>query len=522
MNRGRSTGFFPRYTAAQTARYKSLWLRYQRSLKLNPIPSGSNAFRFKPRHRRFRWHEVNIDAPIDDLTFTGESTSSATNGLPEPTTAWKFENPLLSFGANGVQKVGDGNLGEIRFNPPTSPILPRCFLAGTPNLVSVYFTHRIFIRGVVSPGGDPPPPSGRNISAGRTYEGVDVPPLSGTGIFESYTFADWSSTYADDRVGPLPNGAQVFSNETPLGYFRSNIGGFDFYFSLSEYVYMYRIPAGTGADPHPAVPCADVPLQPNYTILPATNAEAVAGGNWVSNTINVPNARTIQVRAAYSVAFSSADAVDSLISWSGTVNGSLVIPSRARGGSYSVFTNVTIPKNANVTFTIDLKEHTHTNGALFRVGGAYTCTCPDYARRFRRIASRYRSELRDRSWVSSGAGSPGLCKHIMAVMRLRGESPTEPPTDDLEALRQWRRDRNEQDVTERRNSQTRRRTGRQQLARDRRKARAAERAAERQRQKDLRKKYPTVGDVANRKDGGRRKSTAPRRPRRQYKGDWSY
>lgn len=63
------------------------------------------------------------------------------------------------------------------------------------------------------------------------------------------------------------------------------------------------------------------------------------------------------------------------------------------------------------------------------VEGDYICTCPDFSKKIDSFANRkfnteseiYESQLEARNWESSEAGTPEYCKHILSVMRYRGE-----------------------------------------------------------------------------------------------------
>jgi hypothetical protein len=58
----------------------------------------------------------------------------------------------------------------------------------------------------------------------------------------------------------------------------------------------------------------------------------------------------------------------------------------------------------------------------------YKCTCPDFTKSLDAHPNgAYRSLRQNRDWSDSGAGvQGGRCKHIIAVMILRGEYTTIP------------------------------------------------------------------------------------------------
>jgi hypothetical protein len=487
--RGRKPGTRMRYSNAQTVRYRSFFLRKQRAARLPPPTRKGTAYLFRAYRKR---HPPYRTTAIADQS--GLSTEVQTAGEPvifkNPETVdvkWDFGKLQLRFAAAGVRPPPPTpSIGA--YTTPPYPLPRDESLDGRLRRLCTVFFGATTIRYYSNiPDTDPDP----GVGLGGAFTGVQREEFASgqTLIFPAEQWAglgDGYPVYQSDRTEPQ-NG---------------------FWTQVTDFAQVRISPPFLRADPgfYPTPPQLPdgFPSTPGAT--PPTD-DWTAGILWESNEFQLDNNLDILLSIAYFVRQPGASGSYIRVFKDGSQFAELDVADYRKGAQFQD-RPVTLVAPGTFRFQVRIAPQSQINAAVVRLGGdSYVCNCPDWNKKSKSFPSRFPSELQDRDWSTSGAGARGDCKHIMRVKMILGVPIIRNAPDDLDTIRQWRRDgeadQKSQRRQERRQLARRRRDARQQQLSDRRQ----QRAAERQRQRQVREKYDLRYAKARAQRQRRRRST---------------
>jgi hypothetical protein len=422
--RGRRKGEKISYSDRQTARYQSLWLREQKARMLLAPRKSGGYYLFTPGACRGESYRVSAAVPpfADQVQTLSDVQEGGLVRL------WEFKDLVFRWAVTypPTPTVPDDPFSVLPPSAPPTPYPP-------PNppgeeawavcrVVYVLVWNQTYvIKGVHdgSGGAAPGPSAVLAKSADQFFHCVDeylLPGLPPTQFW--YTEGDTYDIYHEvGYVRFISATGRLTSEPLPL-----------------DFPPLYGVP-GAPSPPYPGTPPGD----------PGT-----AGITWTSTVFPLAVQQDILLKFAYSVR--TLGAGDSYIEvlQNGTPWKRLLLDDYTKG-AHQLALPITLLAGATYQFIIRIAPESHIDAAIARLGGQYVCNCPDYAKLEPGFASRFLSEMSDRNWENSSAGIKviGDCKHIMRVKMLLGESldPSNPP--DLDALQQWRKGRDPQQMADR-------------------------------------------------------------------------
>lgn len=461
--RGRKLGTKVRYNAYQTSRYQSIWLRTERARRLAPPTQlSAGVWQFRSKRKRVKpYRTTTADGSLTPITdFTGTVTRSGNPpDCPLPATNYGFLSPLLKWTANGIHDCskdtpGSGGMtggdGGSSMNPPPADWFP--VPPGQARTLTVTISTTATITSYSdSCGSDSDTTSGSNTfdvflnsdsvirvstatATGDEVQGDCLGNVSGTFTDTStILFISGHSVIllarAHDFVGNPLTGVSVHNTETV-----SATATFDFDIAPLPPPAGYTPLSDTGFE----LPPSD---GSGYTPPSMMSNLATAGGTWQSNQFQVPERLDIFTSIAYSIVSGMpppSGAIALQLFTDGTMTTEL-LETPTHAGSGSLNRPMTLLPSHDYYFKALIPETIYCDAAIFRLGGKFLCNCPDFNRRSKAFPSKYPSELGDRDWSGSGAGTRHDCKHIIYLKLQTGE-PIDAEANDLKDIQQWRKD----------------------------------------------------------------------------------